>query len=149
MLALVTAASALVAADHYTYTYDKEKKAWVQTSQTPSVVNSSEACMFAQCVEVDCNDCHQSMSARRLSADQAQMRSHLDVHFSKAEMPLAESRRITVSGLSLTRVGGRLVMTAADGARYRFPAGSRIIRGRNGQALFVISPGSMPPQLVR
>jgi hypothetical protein len=40
-------------------------------------------------------------------------------------------------------------MTAADGARYRFPAGSRIIRGRNGQALFVISPGSMPPQLVR
>jgi hypothetical protein len=133
------------------YAWDASANEWVKANDVPNPSMSlAIACLNTKggCFILDCAQCHASMGSAPPSRDLEQLKRHYDRYFAGAELRLAESQRTTAGGLTFTRIRGRLVMEAARGVRYQFPAGARIIRSQSGRPLFVISSGSTPPQLL-
>jgi hypothetical protein len=145
MLACLTAT---LGADTFIYNWTIHEGTTPHGRQRGGGPDTAIVCIYGNCDTWSCNSCHtKPVDERKLVEDREG--KHLSKYFPAAAVPLREGQVASRNGNAVTRTGGRLVFQDAKGRKWTFPPDALLVKGRDGQPVFITYPGSIAPAAVR
>ena len=146
---LVVALTAALGADIFIYELQGDGSAKRVGRVTDGGPDSATVCVLGGCsIGIRCSSCHtQAVDERKLAGDREGR--HLSKHFPANALALREGQKANLGTGIVTRVNGQLVLQDSKGRKVTFPPDALLVKGRDGQPIFISYKGSMPPPMLR
>ncbi|MBA5865972.1 MAG: hypothetical protein GDA67_04650 [Nitrospira sp. CR1.3] len=111
--------------------------------------DSAILCGGSLCVPiVNCNACHTQPADQKRYAKEKE-NSHQKIHFPNAALRLGEGQQAKLGSILVSRTKGVLTLQDPKGQQFQLPPDAYVVRGKDGNPLFITYMGAKPPQILQ